>query len=100
MMSSSGRNSELHLAFFVQDLRGGGAERAVVRIANGLVEAGARVDLVLVKQAGAFLDELDAKVNLIALGSNRTAFAVATLRGYLKRSRPDVLFSTMTHANV
>ena len=36
-----------HISWVIRDLRGGGAERVVLSLANGLCERGHRVDLVL-----------------------------------------------------
>jgi len=52
------------IALVLHDLRGGGAERACLRLAGGMVAAGRAVDLVLVKGEGAYLKDVPAGVNL------------------------------------
>ena len=46
------------VAFFLQDLSGGGAERVMVRLANGMAAAGLDVVMLLVRRDGPLLDVL------------------------------------------
>ena len=45
-----------HIAIYVPSLSGGGAERVMLDLASGLSDRGIRVDLVLVKAEGHYLD--------------------------------------------
>lgn len=87
-------------AFFLQDLRGGGAERSVVRLVNGMVERGIPVHLVLINRTGSYLDELDKRVAIHELPQKRTLSSILGFRAYLNEHRPQVVFSTMTHVNI
>ncbi len=89
-----------HLAFFAHDLRGGGAERAMVRLVNAMARRDIPIDLVLVKTEGAFLQELDPRVRLVSLSGRRTATSFIGLKRYLNDSRPVALISAMTHINI
>lgn len=89
-----------HLAFFAHDLRGGGAERAVVRLVNAMARRDVLIDLVLVKKEGAFLQELDARVRLVSLPGRRTATSFIGLKRYLNEAKPAALISAMTHINI
>lgn len=88
------------VSFFLQDLRGGGAERSVVRLANGIAARGIPTDIVLIRREGVFLDEVAPNVGIVPLGSRRTAESVYHFARYLRRERPQAVFSHMTHTNV
>lgn len=88
------------ISFFLQDLRGGGAERSVVRLANGIAARGIPTEIILIRATGPFLTEVAADVKIVVLKAGRTAASVWHLAKHLKRSRPAALFSHMTHTNV
>jgi glycosyltransferase involved in cell wall biosynthesis len=87
------------LALFLPSLRGGGAERVLVTLANALADRGYVVDLVLVSAEGPFLDEVSDAVRLVDLGCSRVRNSLPRLISYLRRDRPRVLLSAMGHAN-
>jgi len=92
------------VAFFLPDLAGGGIERVVVNLAQGLSAHGHIVDVVLMRARGALLRELPAEVRVVDLrvpgGHELTfPFALPGLVGYLRRRRPRSLYSGMTSVN-
>jgi glycosyltransferase involved in cell wall biosynthesis len=76
------------VAFFLPDMRGGGAERIALNIIRAFVERGLEVDLVLVKAEGELLPLLPPAVRVIDLRSRRLAAAVLPFARYLRRRRP------------
>ncbi len=88
------------IAFFISDLADGGAQRAVVKLAGGMCERGFPVDLVLANGCAAELTELDSGVRLVDLGAGGVAKAIIPLSRYLRRERPPVLISLLSHANI
>jgi glycosyltransferase involved in cell wall biosynthesis len=93
-------NGAAPIAFFLPTLTGGGAERVTVNLAGGMAERGLRVDLVVAAAEGAFRDQLPPAVRLVDLHSSRVLRSLAPLTRYLRRERPRVLISSMSHANV
>ena len=87
------------LALFAPSLGGGGAERVILDLAAGFKRRGIQVDLVLVRVGTEDLALVLEGVRLIDLDSNRTATSILKLVRYLRRERPDVLLSTLAHAN-
>ncbi|MDP5030050.1 MAG: glycosyltransferase [Paraglaciecola sp.] len=88
------------ITIVLHDLRGGGAEKMMVRLANQLVENGDEVDMILITAGGpnkAFLRE---SVNLTELDCKRTLDAFGPLRHALKKSKPDGILAALTHINV
>lgn len=89
-----------HIAIFLPSLRGGGAERVMVTLANGFAARGFRTDLVLAKAVGPYLEEVAANVRVVDLGSSRVALSLLPLMRYLRQSRPMAMLSALGHANV
>jgi len=87
------------LAIFLPSLIGGGAERVMLRIAEGILERGYSVDLILAKADGPFLAEVPRSARLINLKSSRVLTSLPLLIRYLRDEKPDTLLSGM-HANV
>lgn len=89
------------IALFVPSLGGGGAERVMVLLANGLIEEGLDVDLLVVNtNKGAHAAALSEKVNLIDFKKSRTLAALPEMVRYLKKNRPRVMISALDYANV
>lgn len=88
------------IAMVLHDLRGGGAERACLRLAGGMAAAGRSVNLVLVKGQGAYLGDVPGGVNLTVLDCQRVWRAIPALAAHLRRTRPHAVLSALTHMNV
>lgn len=90
----------IDVSLFVPSLRGGGAERAMVTLANGFAERGLKVDLVLASAEGPYLSEVSSGVNIIDLKSSRVLASLPGLVRYLRKVRPEAMLSALSHANV
>lgn len=88
------------IVIVLHDLRGGGAEKMMVRLANQLVENGDNVDMMLVTGGGQNKPFLDSRVNLIELQCHRTLNAFKPLRSALKKSNAEAILAALTHINV
>lgn len=89
-----------HIAVFIPSLRGGGAERVMVTLANAFAARGHRVDLVLVSTEGPYLSEISSRVRIVDFKRTRVIAGLLPLASYLRRERPDALLSALTHANI
>ncbi|AFZ35408.1 glycosyl transferase group 1 [Stanieria cyanosphaera PCC 7437] len=88
------------LTVFLTSLDGGGAERSMVNLINGLVQQGITVDLILVKREGPFVPLVDPQVNMIDFGGKRLIASIGDLVNYLKREQPQALLSSLEDTNV
>ena len=88
------------IAFYLPSLHGGGAERVVVNLVEGITERGLPVDVVLAAAEGTFLDQLPPAVRLVDLRASRVLRSLGPLARYLRRERPRVLVSSLSHANL
>ena len=88
------------ISIVLHDLRGGGAEKMMVRLANQLAQNGDSVEMILLTAGGVNKSFLNESVTLVELNSARTMSAFSPLRKHLKRSNPDGILSALTHVNV
>lgn len=119
-----------HIALFVRSFQGsGGAERVFLNLASGLAARGHRVDLVMARQKGHFLDQIPPEVRVVDLKVksarqslrllpllDRDAWfwarmvlawkphyvlgALSGLAKYLKREQPDIVIASMDYPNI
>lgn len=85
------------VSFFLPALDGGGAERAMLHIAQGLAAQGMKVDLVLAQARGAYLSKVPAAIRIVDLQAQCPILVSKTLalQQYLRQKQPDVLFSAL-----
>jgi glycosyltransferase involved in cell wall biosynthesis len=88
------------VAFYLPSLCGGGAERVMVNLAEGMIERGLPVDMVVAAAEGALLDRLPPGVRLVDLRAGRVIRSLPPLVGYLRRERPRAVIASMGHANL
>jgi glycosyltransferase involved in cell wall biosynthesis len=87
-------------AFFLPNLEGGGAERAIVALANNVAALGIRVDLVLGMATGPYMTEISPAVRVIDLSATKASRVVMRLRRYLANNRPAAVMSSLDVPNV
>lgn len=89
-----------HIAIVLHDLRGGGAERAILRLARGMAAAGRRIELILVRDEGAYRGEIPSGIGLKVLNRLRVSQSVGALAAHFRRTRPRAVLSALTHMNL
>lgn len=85
-----------HILAFAQTLRGGGVERALLRLAGGWHVAGRRVTLVLGDDSGMLRAELPPGLETLVLGDSRYR-ALLALPRLARELRPDLIFAAGNH---
>lgn len=98
--ATAGRISSGRVALFIPSLHGGGAERVMVSLANGLAAKGVDVDLVLARKAGIYLADVSPDVRIVNLHAPRTRQTLRPLARYLRQECPATLVSAMNYVNV
>lgn len=88
------------IAIVLHDLRGGGAERACLRLARGMVASGRQVELVLVRREGVYLSDIPPGVELTVLDKPRVSQSIGALARHFHRTRPRAVLSALTHMNL
>lgn len=93
-------NDHHRVAIFLPSLEGGGAERAMSKLAVGFANRGISVDLVLARKIGPYLQQVPATVRVVNLDSHRVIASIPRLVRYLRKEKPACLISALSHANV
>ena len=94
------RKGKQRVAVFLTNLGGGGAERVTLNLLKGLSPEQFELELVLISARGQFLAQLPAHVKLVDLRASGVTGAILPLARYLRRRRPAVLLSHLSHVNV
>lgn len=93
----------VEIAFYLPDLEAGGAERAIVALANSLASRGLSITMVLGNAKGPFIAEVSPAVrveNLTKAGPTGKIGMIFRLASYLKGSRPRSIMSSLDLPNV
>jgi len=65
------KNNRIKIAFFVPSLMGGGAERAIINLANEFGQKNnIQADLILAIKKGPYLSEIKKEINVVDLNSS------------------------------
>jgi hypothetical protein len=93
-------NGKVRVAIFTSNMDGGGAERAMAKLAGGIAEQGYDVDLVLSRAEGHYLEEVPDTVRIVNLDARRVLASIPGLVRYLRRERPAAMLTSMNYVNV
>lgn len=83
------------IAIFIRSLYGGGAERVMVSLANNFVDQDYKVDLLLPRATGPYLEQVSHRVNVVDLKSPNLLMSPPKLVNYLKQQRPSALLAAL-----
>ncbi len=81
------------VAIYLPSLDGGGAERAMVELANGLSAEGVSVDLVVVRDNGPWASLVSDDVTMIALRTRSKLLEFLKFLRYLHHAQPDTVLA-------
>ena len=84
------------VAIYLPSLEGGGGERAMVDVANGLQAEGLSTDLVVIRDEGPCKRLVSGNVRVVAIGSRSALRGFLKLLRYLRRCGPDVVLASGT----
>ena len=87
-------------ALLLPSLAGGGLERVMLNLAQGLAGEGLEVDLLVAWPQGTYADRLPEGVRVVSFRASRMARAFLPLALYLRRERPRSLLAGLDYANV
>jgi len=93
----------MNIALLIPSLEPGGAERQLVALANGLAERGHRVQVILFRRHGSFIEGLSPDVELSSLNKGGKADVVGFLyrtARHLRSVKPDVLYTFLGVPNL
>lgn len=89
----------LRIAFLLNNLNGGGAERVAVTVANTLAEKGHEVSLVLNRRQGPYLADVSEEVKVVVLGQ-RMLYVLPLLLKLLRREQFDAVLTILDQPSI
>ena len=89
-----------HVGLFFSNFHGGGIQRVMLNLAEGLVRLGWRVDLLLVQADGPLKGQIPAGCQLFDFKTSHASQSLFKFSNYLKTERPEVILSSQTHLNI
>jgi len=89
------------ILFLLPTLSGGGAEKVIVTLIRHMDRAKFEPMLAVVDmRQSVYRAELPAEVEIVDLGATRVRYAIPKLVALVRRTRPDVVLSTLGHLNL
>jgi glycosyltransferase involved in cell wall biosynthesis len=88
------------VTFFLENIDEGGAERAVIELANYVAIAGYKVDLIVGWGRSSYREEISPRVNFIDLKCRNKLRLLLRLSRYLYNIRPSIIMSALDNANL
>ncbi|MGF1491698.1 MAG: glycosyltransferase [Microcoleaceae cyanobacterium] len=83
------------ISFFLPNLGGGGVLRSVVNLAQGCIDQGFKVDILVNRAVGPFLEEVPSQVRVVDLKDPRLRQSISVVANYLRQEQPYGLISNM-----
>jgi glycosyltransferase involved in cell wall biosynthesis len=87
-------------ALVTPSFEGGGVERVMLNLANGLAAQGVPVDLVAISAHGPYRSQTVAGVRVVNLAASRMVWAIPALVRYLRRAQPAAVLTALDYINV
>lgn len=88
------------VAMLLFNLAGGGAERAIINLANRLVDKGIRVDILLIEDNREYVFSISNKVNILKIDGFGKFLAILPLIFYIIDEKPSKVYSILDLANI
>ncbi len=88
------------IALFSPSLGGGGAEKVLLNLANGLLALHGAVDVVLAQATGQYMARIPGEARLVDLGARRTLTSIWSLARYMRERRPRAIVCFQDHASI
>lgn len=93
-------SKQKRIALFLPTLTPGGIERCMLNLAEGFIDRGIEVDLVVADRRGSFEAKVPVGTTIVDLNAGRVLKSIVPLVKSLRERKPDVLLSGHTHANL
>jgi glycosyltransferase involved in cell wall biosynthesis len=89
-----------YISFFIASLRIGGAERAIVNLANKFSEKGFKIDVVLVEKTGELIEMLNNNIRVVDCEKKHARYSINAFRKYLTQNNPETIIVVQTHVQM
>lgn len=92
--------NKLKISFLLPNLNSGGVEVVSLSIINELARQGYNVELILLKASGSLLSRISPEVKVVDLKCNKARYLFISLRKYLSKKKPDVIYTAKDGINI
>jgi len=100
MTNKDFKEKKIKIAFILPNLGGGGAERTILNLCSNLNREKFEITLILGKKKGEYIKFLPSDIEIFDLRVNHVMFSLSKLLKLIKKIKPDIIFSTLTHMNI
>jgi glycosyltransferase involved in cell wall biosynthesis len=100
VLTESDALSRLRVLVYLNDLRGGGAEKQCLTLARELLGRGIGVELIVHQLRGELMDQMPSGLHVINLDQRRTRHDVLPLVRYIRQNRPHILLANVDYMNI
>ncbi|PIG94119.1 glycosyltransferase [Gloeocapsopsis sp. IPPAS B-1203] len=84
--------NQTHVAFYIYQLHGGGAERVLVNLMQYFIRQGLKIDLVLNSVTGPYLPQVPSEVRIVDLNAPKPfRHGIPQLMRYLRNEKPSIM---------
>lgn len=90
----------MHISFLLPDLKGGGAQKMIINMANHFANQGHNVDLCVMNEDGPYKNLVGDHVNLINFNVQRTYKGIKPFQRYVRAYKPDLVMSSLCYLNL
>lgn len=88
------------VVIFLPSLAGGGAERVMLHLGDGLAKNGFSVDLVVSQLSGEYVSQIPKTLNVINFNKNRLSYSFFKLANYLRKNKKSIVLTTLQYSNI
>jgi len=91
---------KIKIVFVLPNLKGGGAEKVILNLCSNLKRDKFEITLILGRKEGEYIKFLPSDVEIFDLKVDHVTFGLLKLLKLIKKIKPDIVFSTLTHMNI
>jgi glycosyltransferase involved in cell wall biosynthesis len=89
--------SRLHIAIAFGTLNTGGAEKVMIRLANGFAERNIKITIIVLDDHGSLKNEVEKEIEIISLNVRRARHGIKRFRKFLIQEKPAIVIAAQTH---
>ena len=91
---------KLKIIFIIPSLHTGGSERVILHLVNNFDRNRFDIELLVLKKEGALLKLIPDDIRVVYFDFTRTAHAILPILFHIRKTKPDIVFSTLGHVNL
>lgn len=94
------KNNKLLILFYLPSFTGGGSEIVTINLANQFYKLNHNIFFLCSNSSGPLFFKLDKNIKIVNLKKKRLLFSLIDIYKFIKKNKPDVIFSSLIHSNI